>query len=246
MRFSVIIPNYNSEEYIEKCLNSVLNQTFKDFEIIVVDDISSDNSVSKIKSLLRKQDKLIINKTKRLNGGTRNVGILEAKGDYIICLDCDDWITNENIFQEINDNLKDEDIMFLGCQVLFSDRTVDQIPEYNNLIEAFQDVTCAPWTKVVKTKLMKETLFPEGTLYEDRPQHYRLILKAKTYTNFKKITHVWNRLNTHSASVGELYDTYHFNFMGDTYRIMREVGEPYKSILREKLRQEKEFIDSML
>ena len=137
MRFSVIIPNYNSEEYIEKCLNSVLNQTFKDFEIIVIDDISSDNSVSKIKSLLRKQDKLIINKTKRLNGGTRNVGILEAKGDYIICLDCDDWITNENIFQEINDNLKDEDIMFLGYQVLFSDRTVDQIPEYNNLIEAF-------------------------------------------------------------------------------------------------------------
>lgn len=55
MKFSIIIPNYNSEKWIEKCLDSVLNQTFKDYEIIIVDDKSTDNSVSIIQKKLRKK-----------------------------------------------------------------------------------------------------------------------------------------------------------------------------------------------
>ena len=86
MKFSVVIPNYNSEKWIEKCINSVLNQTFKDYEIIVVDDMSTDSSEAIAYDLLRDKGTVIFNKTKRLNGGTRNVGIAEAQGDYILCI----------------------------------------------------------------------------------------------------------------------------------------------------------------
>ena len=106
MKFSIIIPNYNSEKYIEKCIKSILNQTYKNYEIIIIDDISTDNSVEIIKKILKKPHKLIINKTKRLSGGTRNVGIAEATGEYIIQIDSDDWFINNKVLEDINKYLK--------------------------------------------------------------------------------------------------------------------------------------------
>ena len=94
MRFSIIIPNYNNAEWLDKCLQSIFNQTFKDYQIIVVDDCSTDNSLN----ILRKYEwegkiNLLSAKAhgKVFNGGARNMGISLATGDYILFLDSDDW-----------------------------------------------------------------------------------------------------------------------------------------------------------
>ena len=85
--FSVIMPNYNNGEWIAKSLNSIFQQTFTDYEVIVIDDCSTDNSVEQIKNF---NVKLIECKEKAYNGGARNIGLKNATGKYVLFLDSDD------------------------------------------------------------------------------------------------------------------------------------------------------------
>lgn len=91
---SVIIPTYNVEDYIDDCLNSIINQTYKNIEIICVDDCSSDSTVDIIRYYQKIDDRiqLILPKVKGGSGGCRNIGMKYAKGKYIQFLDSDDWI----------------------------------------------------------------------------------------------------------------------------------------------------------
>ena len=87
MKYSIILPNYNSEKYIRRCIESVLNQTYKNFELIIVDDVSTDNSPDIIREYCSDPRVKFIELTeKRFNGGTRNFGIDLASGDYILFL----------------------------------------------------------------------------------------------------------------------------------------------------------------
>lgn len=236
--FSVIIPNYNSEKWIDKCLNSILEQTYKNYEIIFVDDMSTDSSLQKAIDIIgnKQPTTFIKNTTKRLNGGSRNVGIVEATGDYIIFIDCDDWFKDNKVFETINESLCDEDILFVGYDY-YNGNTSSQIPKYKNIEEAIKDVTCAPWTKVVKTKILKKTLFPEGTLFEDRIQHYRLLMKCRTYNNLGKVIYVWNRVHKDSISERKDYIDYRFNYCGELYRFIKEIdNEEFKGYLKNELK----------
>ena len=95
--FKIIIPSYNDARWLRKCLDSIKNQTFKDYEVVVVDDMSTDNSVEIIKEY---PFHLIVNNQKRYNGGTRNVGILyPIESKYTLFIDSDDWFYDENVFQ---------------------------------------------------------------------------------------------------------------------------------------------------
>ena len=90
---SVIVPVYNVEKYLEKCLNSLVNQTYQNIEIIVVDDGSTDNSGRIADDFALKYDIIKVIHTK--NGGlsaARNVGIENAGGEYIAFVDSDDWV----------------------------------------------------------------------------------------------------------------------------------------------------------
>lgn len=242
--FSIIIPNYNSEKWIKKCLESILNQTYKKYEIMFIDDISTDNSLQiAIDTIGSKQPTTFIkNTTKRLNGGTRNVGIAEAIGDYIICIDCDDWLKDEKVLEDINNKLNGEDVMFLGYECLSKNNVFPMQLKYNNINEAIKDITCAIWTKVVKANLMKETPFPEGTLFEDRIQHYRLLMKCKTFTNLGRTTHIWNRLNENTTSERKDYVWYRFNYCGELYRLIQDIEDiEFKEYLKNELR---DYLDS--
>lgn len=250
MRFSVIIPNYNNEKWLEKCLSSVMSQTFQDFEVIFVDDMSTDGSLKLAKSLLRRHDdKVIENETRRLNGGSRNVGILKAKGDYIICLDSDDWLKDDHVFEDIDKGISGEDIIFLDYETLWDAGVTSEAHfDYKDLRTALTDATCAIWTKVVKAELMKQTLFPEGNLFEDRVHHYRLVRKAKTFSCLKRITHVWNKTNKNSTSQNkELYDPYKFHYSGELYKLAKEVGEcEFKHHLKGEINAYIEQINKMM
>lgn len=96
MLFSIIIPAYNAEDTIEKCVNSVKKQTLKEFEIIVANDGSTDKTLQKVKSLLDRND-IIIDKQ---NGGVssaRNAALDKARGEYIVFLDADDLLPEKTL-----------------------------------------------------------------------------------------------------------------------------------------------------
>ncbi len=109
VKISVIVPAYNVEKYISGCLVSLVNQTFREFEIIVINDGSTDNTADIINSF-KKQSKniILINTSNQGLSAARNLGIYNAKGEYIAFIDSDDWIDKnflENLYSaSINTN----------------------------------------------------------------------------------------------------------------------------------------------
>ena len=178
-KFVVIIPSYNNDHgeykgktFLQNCIESVLNQTYKNFEIIIVDDMSTDTSVKTIEKY-RKQDNritLIKNSRKRYNGGSRNVGIEYAMNnldfDYFAMLDSDDFFVDENVLQKINDNLWDCELMLLGCEMIFPDGTTQtKINEYDNYKDFFicdNKTWCTAWCRVIRKD--KIVYFPERNI----------------------------------------------------------------------------------
>ena len=112
MKISIIIPVYNTEKYLPKCLESVINQTYKNIEIIIVDDCSSGNCEEIVKSYQEQDDRIIYLKH-HVNKGlyaARETGVRHANGSYIIHVDSDDWLGLE-LAQKINDaSLQDSDL----------------------------------------------------------------------------------------------------------------------------------------
>ena len=133
MLFSIIIPVYNVEGYLRDCLESVLSQTFADWEAICVDDGSSDDSRAIMEEYAQKDSR--IKAVMQKNAGTaaaRNTGLKAAKGDYIFFLDSDDWIESHTL-QTLADQLGGEDILCFSGRRFFEDendyRPADQLPE---------------------------------------------------------------------------------------------------------------------
>lgn len=240
MRFSIVIPVWNNEEWLSKCFDSILNQTFTNYEVIIVDDMSTDNGMEIIKKYQKKfkKCKVIKNKTRRLNGGSRNVGIAEAIGEYVICIDCDDWLADNKVLEDIDKKINGEDICFLDYTVHTKDYDMDCCQHYNSLDEALRGYTCALWTRVVKRTLLLENLQKEGTLFEDLGQNYRLILNCKTFTYLGRVSHIWNRLNTNSISNMSQYEFYRFNFCGEMYELIKDMPySPNRDYLKGKLNE---------
>ena len=110
-KISIIVPIYNIEDYVSKCIESIINQTYSNLEIILVDDGSSDNS-GRICDEFKRQDPRIVTIHKE-NGGlssARNAGIEAAKGKYIVLFDDDD-ILEENFVKVANQLIQDEEIV---------------------------------------------------------------------------------------------------------------------------------------
>ena len=104
--FTVIIPLYNKESYVENTINSILNQTFTNYEVLIVNDCSTDDSVAKVKPFLSEKIKLIAHSDNKGLSAARNTGIQNANSDYITFLDADDlWKPTflETIHQLITD-----------------------------------------------------------------------------------------------------------------------------------------------
>lgn len=183
IKYSIIVPNYNKAEYIEDCLNSILNQTYKNYEIIMIDDGSTDNSVEVI-------NKFNINllKTNRLQaGGARNLGLKHATGDYIIFLDSDDYLSCDDVLEKLTNIIVDEDIIFLN----YSKNTYGDIKE---VIEEKEDIAIkientkqlgCP-TKCFKRSLLEDISFPECKRYEDIVFTLEALCKTKKYTYFEE------------------------------------------------------------
>ena len=133
MLFSIIIPVYNVDKYLQACLDSVLGQTFSDWEAICVNDGSSDGSAAIMEEYAAKDDRIkVIN---QLNAGTataRNTGLRAALGDYIFFLDSDDWLEPDSL-QIIANRLHGEDILCFSGKRYFEStgdyHPADVLPE---------------------------------------------------------------------------------------------------------------------
>jgi len=203
-KIGIIIPNYNYEHTIEKCLISILNQTYTNYEIIFVDDMSTDNSVKIAKSLLKSPHKVIELKQKRLNGGARNEAYLHLSDDvdYIFCVDSDDWLLDESVLEKINNKLQTKpDVLFCGLSEFKNNELKPCfIPQYQDKYEAFNG-----WSgvgKVIKKSLAtrQECLYNEGTLKEDKNQHCKICFYMNSFKLLKEPIYVWNKSNNKSVT----------------------------------------------
>ena len=126
---SVIVPVYNVEKYVVNCLESIINQDYKDFELILVNDGSTDNSEKVIKDYLKDKDInwRLINKENGGQSSARNLGQKEAKGDYISFIDSDDVVTSDYLSSLLNNLTEDVDFSFCNYEFV-----KEQIPPKDN------------------------------------------------------------------------------------------------------------------
>jgi len=208
-KIGIIIPNYNYEHTIEKCLESICTQTYKNFEIIFVDDMSTDNSVEIARKVATKYFPDIVIRIKelqqkRLNGGSRNEGYLHLSDDvdYIFCVDSDDWLYDNEVLEKINNKLQTQpDVLFCGLAQYKNDKlTTCFIPQYKDKYEAIRG-----WSgvgKVIKKNLAirQECLYNEGTLKEDKNQHCKICIYMNDFKLLQEPVYVWNQQNTKSVT----------------------------------------------
>lgn len=230
-KISIIVPVYNVEEYLEKCLNSLINQTLEDIEIIVVNDGSMDNSYRIIDECAKKTNKII--SYKKENGGlasARNFGIHKATGKYIIFVDSDDFV-EKNMCEDMYNKMisKDYDIVvsdfyeernektFIRCGLKVA---VDQQ-------KAFMISYPAAWNKIYKTSFLIQNNFEyfENHYYEDiastpalaaltdkigyinKPYYHYLIREGSIMNQTKmnpKMLHIFDSMQNLSNKMKEL------------------------------------------
>lgn len=194
-KFSIIIPVYNVEKYIKRCLDSIFDQSFKDFEVIVVNDGTKDNSVEIIKDY---EVKLFTQKNQGLSAA-RNLGEKHAKGEYLIFIDSDDYI-QKDLLKEINESTKtNPDIIRYQIQEVYEDKK--DIKEYKeeefidkNGTEAFEIISKYHFVENAWAYAFKRTFYQEnkfkfkvGTVHEDFGLIPLIIMKAKKVNSISYI-----------------------------------------------------------
>lgn len=204
MKVSIIVPVYNTEKYLRRCLDSLVNQTIEDIEIIVINDCSPDNSKEILKEYEKKyKDKIKVfhNKTNKGIGYNRNYAIKKATGEYIGFVDSDDWV-NETMYDKLYKKAKEDSLDLVLCnfhKMLEKENDLEEIAsseisyfKNTNLKQTpnlLLDVELAPWNKLYKKELIKEIAFPENLKYEDT------IFVLKAMARSKKIGMVDEKLN---------------------------------------------------
>ncbi len=184
---SVIIPSYNNEKYLSKCLDSILNQTYSNLEIIIVDDCSTDNSFSVLEKYSKKNKQIRVykNNTNSGAGYCRNFGLRSAKGNYISFIDSDDYI-EENFYEKLYSKIKEEDSDLAICDIYirYSDSSKDirskAVDGKCNKINIINNgLAASPCNKLFKKSFLEKYPFCEGIMNEDIATVIPIIIDCK-------------------------------------------------------------------
>ncbi|MDY5213026.1 glycosyltransferase family 2 protein [Intestinibacter sp.] len=230
--FSVIVPIYNVERFVQQCIDSILGQTYGDFELILVNDGSTDKcpEICNVYAELDKRIRVI----HKPNGGlvsARNAGVLVAKGEYVVYVDGDDWV-EENWLETLNNLIKKykPDIINYGAYKS-SDGKYENLKTAN--FEGFYDevalkeeivpyllydkrfsffsfgILPAVWSKAIKTDILKENICKEEkiTFGEDVACTYNCIMQAKTFFATKECLYYYRQ---NRESMTKAYDSKRF------------------------------------
>ena len=143
MRYSIIVPAYNTEKYIDKCLKSIFSNTYKNFEVIIVNDGSTDKTEDIINKYIKKYDNIIYIKQKNMGLSlARNNGVKKATGDYLLFIDSDDYV-EKNLLENINKNIDDLHVLRYQLNIVFNDKIIPyEEKEFNATdgIDAFEKI----------------------------------------------------------------------------------------------------------
>ena len=191
-KVSVVVPVYNVEKYIDKCLSSLVNQTLEDIEIIIVNDGSKDNSIEIIKEYIDKYPQKIVYLEKE-NGGlsdARNYGIPYAKGEYIAFLDSDDYVELD-MYEKMYEIAKKENSDMVECDFYweYPNKVKEDIGYiYKNKKEMMTTIRVVAWNKLIKREILKKLNieFPKGLRYEDVEFTYKLMPYLNKVSFLKK------------------------------------------------------------
>ena len=248
-KLSVIVPVYNAEKYLSRCLESIINQTYQNLEIILVNDCSKDGSLNICESYAKKDSRIIvINNEKNIGqAASRNKGLRQSSGDYVTFVDNDDTI-RENMYEILISDAVKNNCQISGCACLLVFENGKIINNYCNTPSGFKetkeltkkilmhadDAWGTVWNKVFSKNLKELLIFPEGKELED---YYVLINVYKKvdriYFNNEPMYLWYQRTNSQSKR------GYHKNI-----RTMLEVTEDIKKVLNDSsYKKELEFFE---
>lgn len=243
MKVSVIVPVYNVSDYIEKCLDSLIHQTLKEIEIIVINDGSPDNSEEKIKKYLKKNKN--IKYYVKENGGlssARNYGLNYATGEYIAFLDSDDYVT-EDMYFKMYEKAKENNFDMVVCDInyLYKDKTLRVSSgiknDTKNIKSVYKSIHPAAWNKIFKKELFSNNIyFKKGVWFEDVEFIYRLL------PFIKSIGVVHENFNQYVQRDGSITNTINKKIYDYVYN-MNGVVEFYKeNKIYDEYRKELEYV----
>ena len=213
---TIIVPVYNIERYIEKCIKSIINQTFQDFELLLVNDGSTDNSMNVINKYRNYKNIKILNKE---NGGlssARNYGIRNSTGDYIMFVDGDDFLYDKYSLEKINASIQKEKTDIIQYKMVqYFDKTNKYVYS-NNLINDKKNakleiienlnrkgqVSVSACEKIIKRSVIidNDLYFADGMLSEDILWSLKLYIVADTITLLNENIYVYRQQRDGSIS----------------------------------------------
>ena len=242
-KVSVIVPVYNVEEYLDKCLDSLVNQTLEDIELIVVNDGSADNSEAIISKYKEKYPNKIAYFVKE-NGGlsdARNYGIPHATGDYIAFLDSDDYV-ELSLYEELYKKAIETDADMVECDFYweYSDtkRIYDSKGKYKDESDMYANARVVAWNKLYKRNVLLNSgvQFPKGLRYEDLEFFYKILPSLNKIELVEKpLIHYIQRNNSISYTQNEKTRDI-FIILDNIIRYYKEKG------IYEKHKEELEFM----
>ena len=208
-KVSVIVPFHNVEQYIDECLNSLVNQTLKDIEIICINDCSTDGSVSIVERYMRTDDRIKLLQTEKASGQStaRNKGLEIAQGEYIGFVDSDDWVELD-MFEKMYNRAFSEHTDITMCQAnLYDDKEqrtytddyyglkpLEKMGEKtfnaNDTKDEILNINVVLWNKIYRRSFLQTIhgKFADGYIYED------LLFFFETYLKAEKVNILWEYL----------------------------------------------------
>ena len=216
---SVIIPYFKKKEYIEKTLESILNQTFKDFELIIIyddDDLQEYNFLVNISNGIEKIK--IIKNSKNLGAGvSRNIGIKNSSGKFFAFIDADDLWLPKKLDKQISFMTKNNiEFCFCGYQKKLLNKNIEVKTDKNelNYNDLINSNVIGLSTVVLKKNIIEENLFPKLKTQEDYAAWLKLIKKNKAY-NLQETLVIWNKSSNSLSSnffqkISDAFKVYYF------------------------------------
>ncbi len=202
---SIIVPVYKVEKYLNKCIESILNQTYKNLEIFLIDDGSPDRCGEICDEYAKKDYRVkVIHKDNGGQGSARNCALRVLKGQYIMFVDSDDWVSNdivESLYNAMADNECDistsgyfnviDGVVYSTSHANKKTISFDKIQALRTYYER-KTLHPAPWGKLYKTEIWKDVFFPENVFREDEYIFYKILERAKKVFHIGEAKYYYN------------------------------------------------------
>ncbi|MGM0216064.1 glycosyltransferase family 2 protein [Enterococcus sp. AZ109] len=203
IKVSVIVPIYNTCSYLEACLTSLVQQTLKEIELILINDGSTDGSQQVIETFVERfpEKMRVFNQDNKGQAYARNLGLVHAKGDYIGFVDSDDVVA-VGMFEQMYEAAVNTQADMVECDYKFCKvvegveyplRKYGKVHERKKLEDLFIDPLVSPWNKLYRRKIIQQAqvFFPEGLIYEDTAFYMNLLpwIKKTAFVNTAYVTH---------------------------------------------------------